>query len=422
MYTLLLDHFMEKKYQIYERKNPSGNIGYRIHIGGKKFRQFRTKRDALIFIKELKDADIQKDKSFTRDLGELIKDKYILLNCREKLEKWGTTWEEVFGFYETFGEQSSDINITIEEGIDIVLESKKKDRYVSENYLKHLKSFSFKKFKNHFGGKYLVKNISRQKFEEYLRKFDLSISSKNHIIRSSKTFFNALVEKGHLPLNPIAKLSYIPLDSVEDYEILKISEVRKILTSSLNEEDYSMLAVMILVLYCGCRIGEVKKMKWHDIRYYDQSVRVSEIVSKKTKKLHGRTAPIPPNAMCWLRFCHKIYSENKTQPIVTYSSNYFNNRLSVSFKRAGLEKKFRNVLRHTFASYGANHLGLQTTAEIMGHYSGIKIIKDNYQHLTTITSSERYFDLYPYKKDLPTNLDEETLRLVEQDLGRKEKT
>jgi hypothetical protein len=75
-----------------------------------------------------------------------------------------------------------------------------------------------------------------------------------------------------------------------------------------------------------------------------------------------------------------------------------------------------------FASYGANHLGLQTTAEIMGHYSGIKVIKDNYQHLTTITESERYFALLPYKKDLPTNLDEETLRLVEQDLGRKEKT
>ncbi len=413
---------MDKKYQIYERKNPSGNIGYRIHIGGKKFRQFKTKQVALIFIKELKDADVQKDKSLTRDLGDLIKDKYILLNCRDKLEKWGTTWEQVFQFYETFGEQSEDINITVSEGIDIVLETKRKDRYVSENYLTHLRRFSFKKFKNHFGGKYLVKNISRQKFEDYLRKIDLKISSKNHIIRSSKAFFNALVEKGNLPLNPIAKLSYIPLARAQDYQILKISEVRKILTQSLNEEDYSMLTVLLLVLYCGCRIGEVKKMKWQDIRYYDQSVRVSEIVSKRTKKLHGRTSPIPPNAMCWLRFCHKVYSENKTNPIVTYSSHYFNKRLSVSFKRAGLEKKYRNVLRHTFASYGANHLGLQTTAEIMGHYSGIKIIKDSYQHLTTITESERYFELYPYKKDLPTNLDEETLRLVEQDLGRKEKT
>jgi len=293
---------------------------------------------------------------------------------------------------------------------------------VSENYLKHLKSFSFKKFKNHFGEKYLVKNISRQKFEEYLRKIDLKISSKNHIIRTSKLFFNTLIEKGHLPLNPIAKLSYIPLARVEDYEILTVSQVRKILTQSLNEEDYSMLAVLILVLYCGCRIGEVKKMKWQDIRYYDQSVRVSEIVSKRTKKLHGRTSPIPPNAMCWLRFCHNLYSENKTKPIVTYCSSYLSRRLVASFKRAGLEKKFRNVLRHTFASYGANHFGLQTTAERMGHYSGIKIIKDNYQHLTTITESERYFELYPYKKDLPTNLDQETLRLVEQDLGRKEKT
>ncbi len=232
---------MDKKYQIYERKNPSGNIGYRIHIGGKKYRQFRTKREALIFIAELKEAEQQKDKSLTKDLGELIRDKYVLLSCQNKLRKWGMTWEQVFGFYETFGEQSSDINISLEEGIDIVLESKKKDRYVSENYLKHLRRFSFKNFKNHFGGKYLVKNISRQKFEEYLRKFDLSISSKNHIIRTSKVFFNTLVERGHLPLNPIAKLSSIPLARAQDYEILKVSEVRKILTQNLNEEDYHIL-------------------------------------------------------------------------------------------------------------------------------------------------------------------------------------
>jgi len=191
---------------------------------------------------------------------------------------------------------------------------------------------------------------------------------------------------------------------------------------SAQTNSYLRNAYILVVLYCGCRIGEVKKMKWQDIRPWDQSVRVSEIVSKKTKKIHGRTSPIPPNVMCWLRFTHKFYSENKTQPIVTYSISYFNKRLAASFKRVGLEKKFRNVLRHTFASYGANHLGLQTTAERMGHYSGIKIIKDNYQHLTTITESERYFELYPYKKDLPTNLDEETLRLVEQDLQRKEKT
>ena len=184
---------MDKKYQIYERKNSSGNIGYRIHIGEKKYRQFRNKRDALIFIVELKEAEQQKDKSLTKDLGELIRDKYVLLSCQEKLRKWGMSWEQVFQFYETFGEQSEDINITVSEGIDVVLESKNKDRYVSENYLTHLRRFSFKKFKNHFGGKYLVKNISRQKFEDYLRKIDLKISSKNHIIRSSKAFFNALV-------------------------------------------------------------------------------------------------------------------------------------------------------------------------------------------------------------------------------------
>jgi hypothetical protein len=106
---------------------------------------------------------------------------------------------------------------------------------------------------------------------------------------------------------------------------------------------------------------------------------------------------------------------------VTDCNSSFDRKFKNFLQRAGLEKKYRNVLRHTFASYGANHFGLQTTAERMGHYSGIKIIKDNYQHLTTITESERYFALLPYKKDLPTNLDEETLRLVEKDLENRKR-
>ena len=64
----------------------------------------------------------------------------------------------------------------------------------------------------------------------------------------------------------------------------------------------------------------------------------------------------------------------------------------------------------------------QTSTDQRSLPCGLSDESSSYQHLTTITESERYFALLPYKKDLPTNLDEETLRLVEQDLGRKEKT
>ena len=57
----------------------------------------------------------------------------------------------------------------------------------------------------------------------------------------------------------------------------------------------------------------------------------------------------------------------------------------------------------------------------MGYYNNIKVLKDSYQHLTTISESEKYFDLFPFKKDLPTNLDEKTLRLVEKDLENRKR-
>ena len=148
-----------------------------------------------------------------------------------------------------------------------------------------------------------MKTISRQKFESYLRSLKVGVVSKNHIITTTKTLFNVLVEQGHLGINPIEKIKHIPLPrKLNHYQILKNSEVRSILNQAVKDQEFEALTVLVLVLFCGVRIGEAMKMKWKDIRYYDKSVDVTEGVSKMTGHLRPRNPPIPDNAMCWLRF------------------------------------------------------------------------------------------------------------------------
>ena len=410
-----------KRYSVFERKNPSGVTSWRVAIGDNKYRQFKTKREAISAAEELKDAEVIGDREEIRELGRLLKHKFELMNCQRKLDHWGISWDEVFKFYEKHGEQAQDANISLERGMRIVLDSKRKDRYVSEEYLNHLEAFSFKKLREHFGSESLIKNISRKDFEMYLRKSKMSVVSKNHLITTGKTLFNTLVELGHLGLNPIKKLSHIPKERSREFEIFSVSETRKILTQCLKEENYPFLASLILVLYCGVRVGESQKLKWKDIRYIDQSVFVSEMVSKKTKRLHSRTSKIPPNAMAWLRFCYGTYKENKEEQIIQISGSYYYASIRKLVTRAGVDKWYKNILRHTFASYGCvyEEWGLRKTAEKMGHYRNIDVLRNNYQHIAYSVDSERYFDLYPNRKYFPEGTDAETLTLVEKDLAER---
>tara|TARA_B100001093_G_scaffold249508_1_gene238913 strand:- start:689 stop:1939 length:1251 start_codon:yes stop_codon:yes gene_type:complete len=413
-----------KKYSITERKNRSGSISYRVAIGNKRYKFFSTKRDAIDAVEELKDSEVINDREEQRGLGILLRDKYTLMDCQQLCEKWGVGFREVFDFYQKHGEQSKDINITIDQGIKIVLDTKKKDQYVSAHYLNHLSKFSFKNLRNYFGGDHLVKKITQRDFQKYLRSGSWGIPSKNHLIVTAKTYFNCLKEAGHIGLNPIQKLKSIPLDRAPEYEIFKVKEVRAILNQCLLEKNYSFLAAFVLVLYCGCRVGETKKILWQDIRYWDKppSVRVTESVSKKTKKLRPRTTQIPPNAQSWLRFCYSTYTENRTEKIIQISGSYFYVQTRKLAARAGVKTWNKNVLRHCFASYGGNHLGLTEVSERMGHHRGTEMLRDNYLHLTTFEESARYFDIYPNKKSFPDDADAETLKLVERDLAERKKS
>ena len=409
-------------FKISERKNPSGSISYRIHLGDYKFRQFRYRKDAVQFVEELKDAQSYDDREEIRSLGRLLKSKFALIECQEKLDTWGIDWKDVFNFYEEHGASNRDINITIKQGVDIFCEHKRRDRFVSKEYLRHLQVFSFRHLKEHFGEETLLKTISRQKFESYLRSLKVGVVSKNHIITTTKTLFSVLVEQGHLGINPIEKIKHIPLPrKLNHYQILKNSEVRSILNQAVKDQEFEVLTVLVLVLFCGVRIGEAMKMKWEDIRYYDKSVDVTEGVSKKTGHLRPRNPPIPDNAMCWLRF--NTFTRKKRFRINTKSASFFQTRLRRTIKRSGVAKIEKNVLRHTFASYSVNFHGLTETAERMGHYRSTQVLKDYYASRTTRIEAKRYVDLYPKVSDIPDHLSEKFRPLVLEDLAkRKTKT
>ena len=107
--------------------------------------------------------------------------------------------------------------------------------------------------------------------------------------------------------------------------------------------------------------------------------------------------------------------------IIQISGSYYYASIRKLVTRAGVDKWYKNILRHTFASYGCvyEEWGLRKTAEKMGHYRNIDVLRNNYQHIAYSVDSERYFDLYPNRKYFPEGTDAETLTLVEKDLAER---
>ena len=110
---LLLFVMPRKRYSVFSRENKNtGAIAWSVALGENQYRQFKIKRDAMRFAEDLKDEEFLNDRDEARQLGTLLKDKYDLLKFQRKLRTWGTTWDEVFKFYETHGEQAQDCRMS----------------------------------------------------------------------------------------------------------------------------------------------------------------------------------------------------------------------------------------------------------------------------------------------------------------------
>lgn len=343
---------------IEERLNDNGKKSYRAKVRIKGFppqtATFTRKTDAKHWIiqteSEIREGrHFNKAKSKKHTVGDVI-DRYLLLLEKDNpkrakdvcnLLQW---WKKEIGHYQLFN-LSKDIFIQTREK----LQNKERERKKPQQEVQKLNS-----------------------------------ATVNRYWIALQTALNIAVNEWEwMVANPMQKIKKLQ-ESEGRKRFLSDDELERLLEACKKSQNKYLLVVVVLVLSTGGRRSEVLKLKWSDVHFKKNALRlhVTKNKSARTLHLHGSA----------LSLLQKLYKERSESDFIFASPNSNDRPIDIrSAWEAALEraniKDFRfHDLRHSAASYLAmNGASLIEIAEILGHKS-LEMVK-RYAHLTETHTS-----------------------------------
>ena len=207
-----------------------------------------------------------------------------------------------------------------------------------------------------------------------------------HVFRKAKTVLHSIftygIRRGWCSSNPVDSLETPP---VYEERIVPLSskQIRALMRECRKEDMREMLPSMLLLLWCGIRPGEVRRLKWGDI---DKSEKVVYIDGRASKT--GGPRAVPPRGKAKLLLEHTNPSSLLIAP-----RNWVRlwKRLRL---RAGFINWQRDALRHTFASLHLKRFhNLPQLQEEMGHRD-CSLLRTRYLNLRNVSAStaRRFFE------------------------------
>lgn len=190
-----------------------------------------------------------------------------------------------------------------------------------------------------------------------LRNFGHSAHSYRKAQSILHSIFNHACRQRWCDFNP-AKAILRPPVNEQRIEILTIEEIRHLLRKCREQKRFrKMEAALRLMLWCGIRPAEVRRLRWDDI---DHDEKLVYIESQNSKTGGARAVPLRGGAKQLL---------NTSHPAQQFIAPKDWNRL---WKNLRLEAGFTNwqsdALRHTFASMHLKRFhNLPLLQEEMGH-------------------------------------------------------
>jgi integrase len=232
-----------------------------------------------------------------------------------------------------------------------------------------------------------------QEFINYLEKYGLSAGTIRNIFSIlNKCLSEAKIQR-YIYENPCADV-VLPKNYKKEVKVLTLQQQRKIEMLALKE---SWCSPIILALYSGLRVGEISGLKWQDIDFENNIIKVRRTVSRvvaenshkaKTELIEGtpkskysiRDIPLAKNLK---KYLIKYKQQAESEYVISKTQNITEPRIiTYRFKRtitlAGLENINFHVLRHTFATRCIeNGIDIASVSKILGHQS-IKMTLDTY--------------------------------------------
>jgi len=207
--------------------------------------------------------------------------------------------------------------------------------------------------------------LNEQKLRRYLdgriEAGEVNHETANNIIKYWNAFLNWAQKRKYIGRNPIEGMKRYRVDRETIPRFLSHEEIARITKAAEGE---ILFPVIVMAIYTGMRVGELRRLVWADINLVNDTILV-----KKSKSGKARGIPIHPNLKKILTA--DIFPLNFTNHLRIFK------RIR---KRAGLIDIDWKTFRHTFASHLVMRgVPLPTVAELLGH-SNIKTTM-RYSHL-----------------------------------------
>lgn len=239
----------------------------------------------------------------------------------------------------------------------------------------HFESFLDKEFNYIFQ----IQQLTTQVIEKY-KLHRLNQGKTNRTVNIELNFIsNALVmaeEWGYL---------------VPNIKIRRLKEDKKIPRYFSKEELNLMLSnasnhikqVIVISIYTGLRINELLNLKWENVDFENNVIKVIQSATFKTKNRRERFVPIHPNLKSYLEYLKLHFVDPQTDKITPrneYQQEYVlclkagvpiqsvRKSFSGLLRKLDIQNATLHTLRHTFASMCVmNSVDLYTIKEFLGH-------------------------------------------------------
>lgn len=245
-----------------------------------------------------------------------------------------------------------------------------------------LRSFTNRMMRHHNWAATPLRAISNIQCQEMLAE---QFGHSAHVFRKARTILHSVFSygqrQGWCAINPVEGIESPPVHE-ERIEILTARQIRALMRASEAPDLCSMAPAVRLMLWCGIRPGEVRRLHWRDI---DRNEGVVYIESHASKTGGARAVPLRGGAT-------KLKNHQMPDNALIAPLNW--TRLWQRLRnRAGLKEWQRDVLRHTFASFHLKHFhNLLQLQEEMGHRDS-SLLRTRYLNLRNLSAStaRRFF-------------------------------
>jgi integrase len=253
-------------------------------------------------------------------------------------------------------------------------------------YLEHAHSkkyhdcckISFNYFSKVAGGK-MVHEITRSDHEAFwalIKKRNVCNTTLNNYTKDLKASLSRAVEKGHVLINPLAK--------IRDE---KVGPKEKPITLSRNELEFLLQHIKNPILkyaiytagLTGLRRGEIAFLKWSDIDYEKEIIHIQSSEEYRVKFNKPRSIPLTAHQEKLFTALKEYCKKNNIESEFVFPNkkgnhfhpNYLLNLMKRTAAKAGMDTNMNfHTLRRTFASMlKADGTDITVIKDLLGHTS-----------------------------------------------------